>query len=478
MSFNIRARYRALPEKKQSMYLALALVVPVVILYFYAFTNKPEPLKFLLNDTLIWFVVFFIAALSLDLEVGSLGLPNFGKVGFIAIGAYITTIFLNIGYFKNPYLDFFVGVVIAMLASAFFGWLIAIPSVKLRADYFAIMTIAGGEIIRLLFQNERRYFWTTTSTITGPGGKIIPLKEPLMLNTFKQALSESVFFGVRMDDVLFLNLGKYQLLDLDIFGHKLSYLLNLDFGSINLWQIFLLLFFMMIGFIIYAFVQFVRASPYGRALRAIREDDITVTSVGKDVYKYRWQVAVVSAMICAVSGSLFSILNSSFEPQDFMPLLTFNLFVFIIIGGIGNSRGVAFGTLLIGMFLRATEAESVKSQLSFSIDEGFPFIGKLFVDLQLKFDISSDNLRFVIMGSILILFLLYKPGGVIPEPKSNNEKYLRLLTASERQDSDEAISRRQSSSEKGRIAKEHEDEGNILINFESEELKLVNQKKF
>lgn len=425
---NIKSKYKSLSENQQNKIIVYILVVPVVLVYLFAFFYKANKAAFLLNDTLLYFLVFFIAAISLDLEVGTIGLPNFGKVGFIALGAYVTTIVLNQGLFGDVFTDFFFGVFIAMIVSAFFGWLIAIPSVKLRADYFAIMTIAGGEVIRIMLQNEKRYFWRTSSVIK-IGDKTIPIKEPLMLNSMKKELSEMNFFGFEMSQVL--DLG--------------------SFGSLFLWQIFLFFFFLTFGLIVYAFIQVIRKSPYGRALRAIREDDITVTSVGKDVFRFRWQVTVIAAVVCSVSGSLFAVFNSAFEPLDFRPIMTFNLFVFIIIGGIGNSRGAAFGTLLITMFLRASEADAVKRNLNFSIDEGFPLIGKLLTDLQIRMDISSENLRFVILGTILILFLLYKPSGVIPEPKSNNEKYLSLLSADERRDSDDAIDRRQSSAEKDRI---------------------------
>ena len=428
MIFNPKTKYNLLTETQQTRILVFLLVVPVVSLYVFALIFKANKMAFIINDTLLIFLVFFVAAISLDLEVGSLGLPNFGKVGFIALGAYITTIVLNVGPMNDPFLDLFLGMFVAMIVSAFFGWLIAIPSVKLRADYFAIMTIAGGEVIRIMLQNERRYFWTKTSEFEA-NGVIVSIKEPLMNNPIRLWLSNQTFMGFKLSDTI------------DFGG----------LGSLFNWQIVLLIFFLSVGLIIYAFIQIIRKSPYGRALRAIREDDITVTSVGKDVFKFRWQVTVIAAVVCSVSGSLFSVVNSAFEPLDFRPILTFNLFVFIIIGGIGNSRGVAFGTLLITMFLRASEADAVKSKLNFSVDESLPFIGKLLTDLQIKLDISSENLRFVILGTILILFLLYKPSGVIPEPKSDNEKYLSLLRADQRQDSDESIDRRQSSAEQDRI---------------------------
>ena len=98
--------------------------------------------------------VFFIGSISLDLEVGSMGLPNFGKVGFFAIGAYASTLL-----YSEWGVPFPIAVVIALLLSAFVGYFISIPTVKLRADYFAIMTIAGGEIIRLALAYEKRWLY-------------------------------------------------------------------------------------------------------------------------------------------------------------------------------------------------------------------------------------------------------------------------------------------------------------------------------
>ena len=124
------------------------------------------------------------------------------------------------------------------------------------------------------------------------------------------------------------------------------------------------------------------------------------------------------------------------------------------------------------MFLVGTNSEAVKSQLNITIPDllnsfKIPFtnfhpftniinIPELLVNLSLKFTLSADFTRFVILGIILLLFLLYRPEGVIPEPKSNNESYLTLLTNDERADSDSAVFRNQSSGEKDRIQSQFE----------------------
>ena len=453
---NIKTKYNSLPEGRKSVIVAGILCLPVFYIYFYALNTVQDKVTYILSDTLITVLVFFIAALSLDLEVGSLGLPNFGKVAFIAIGAYVTTIIMNVRYFNNFFLDFLLGLAFGLVISAFFGWLIAIPSVKLRADYFAIMTIAAGEIVRLVFQNEKLYFWTFSGYQN--------TKAPLMLNQFRQYVSNAKFFGLSMSDTQGVNFGVYSIK----WNNSILYTLDLNFGNIFYWQLYVFFFFLSFALICYVFVQIIRKSPYGRALRAIREDDITVTSVGKDVYSYRWQVTVIAAIICSIAGSLFCILNSSFEPQDFRPDTTFLLFVFIIIGGVGNSKGVAFGTLLIEMFTVGTSSEAVRSQLNITAVQLLPAIkipfSNLIIDLpgilsdlQLKLYLSADYTRYAILGIILLIFLLYRPEGIIPEPKSNNENYLSLLTNEERADSDEAVIRMQSSSEQVRLEAESED---------------------
>ncbi|MFX1539064.1 MAG: hypothetical protein ACFFDI_33205, partial [Promethearchaeota archaeon] len=149
---------------------------------------------------------------------------------------------------------------------------------------------------------------------------------------------------------------------------------------------------------------------------------------------------------------------SAFEAAQFRPFLTFDLYIFIIIGGIGNSRGAFAGTALMTLFLRAAQVETVRQTIGLTLGPSTPFIGPIFQSLQVEAFINPDNSRFVVMGIILILFLLFKPTGLIPEPKTDNEKYLSLLTPEERRRSDEAVRERQSMTEKERIIAETAEE--------------------
>jgi branched-chain amino acid transport system permease protein len=429
-------------KRNSSLIVGLILVVPIFYIYFFIAMESVGLKAKLLLDTITFAIVLYVAALSLDLEVGSMGLPNFGKVAFIALGAYTVTILwiATLPFLGDLALP--VSIIGALVVSGFFGWLVAVPTVKLRADYFAIMTIAGGELIRLIVLNEKRYFWVEKTVGD------FSIKEQLITFDFKRQFSQLNFFGIDFSAEIFLG----------------------DFlGSVKVFEMVLLIAFLIIVFIIYLFVEKIRKSPYGRTLRAIREDDITVTSVGKDVFRFRYQITIVAAMICGFAGFLWIMVSPVFEPNDFRPFVTFNLFVFVIIGGIGNSRGVAAGTFLIAMFLRSAQIEAVRTQLSFNFGPDIPILGPILDILQLNINVTPDDARLVLMGVILILFLLYKPAGLIPERRSDNNRYLKLLTKEERQRSDDSVYVRQSVTEQERLGTKESDSGQELSESKSDE---------
>ncbi len=390
--------------------LALIFAIPIVLLYTYAAISVENRLVFMVS-TAFAILVFYVGALSLDLELGSVGLPNFGKVAFFAIGAYASTLLYGVG------IPFPVAVIVALVISGFFGWLLSIPTVKLREDYFAIMTIAGGEVIRFIIQNEKRYLWQ-------PDVNGIP--QGLITNKFRTDFSNLPGLNTLLIDDPIL-------------------------GSLFLWEFIVLIIFVLIVLASYGFVEMVRKSPYGRSLRAIRDDDIAVISVGKDVARFRWQVAVVAAIMCGLAGIMYGFTFTSFEAGNFAPPLTFLLFVYIIIGGLGNSRGAFVGTTLIWLYADAAQTEAVRSTISLQLGINTPYIGELFKILQLNIIVNPDNTRTLVLGLILLIFLLYMPEGLIPEPKGDNSQYLSLLSPEERKKSDEAVARGQSLGERERL---------------------------
>jgi branched-chain amino acid transport system permease protein len=284
-------------------------------------------------DTLIYIGIYGILAISLNLEAGYTRLMNFGKVAFFAIGAYASTLLSIAGA------PFIVGLIAGILLSSLFGFFVALPALRLRADYLAIVTLSFGEILRLFFLNEQ---WLTN----GPMG-IRGIPQPL----------SSVF-----DD-----------------NYLVFYAL----------MVFVFL------IICYAFSEKIMNSPFGITLKAIRDDQDAVSAFGRDTFRFKVKVFIIGSAMAGISGALFAHYIAFISPDMFFPSLTFSVWTMMVIGGSANNLGVIAGAFLIQFLERGTR-----------------FI-KDFVDL----GIEPSNLRIIIIGILLILFILYKPDGLIKERK-------------------------------------------------------------
>lgn len=284
-------------------------------------------------DTLIYIGIYAILAISLNLEAGYGRLMNFGKVAFFAIGAYTSTLLSMAGA------PFIVGLVAGAIISSLFGFLIALPALRLRTDYLAIVTLSFGEIIRLFFLNEQ---WLTN----GPMG-IRGIPQPLFS-----------FFGD-------------------------SYLL------------FYASFVFVILYICYIFSEKIINSPFGRTLKAIRDDEDAVSAFGRDTFQIKIRVFIIGSGMAGVSGALFAHYIAFISPDMFFPSLTFSIWTMMVIGGSGNNLGVIAGAFLIQFLERGTR----------------------FIKDFVEFPVEPSNLRIIIIGILLILFILYKPDGIIKEKK-------------------------------------------------------------
>jgi len=284
-------------------------------------------------DTLIYIGIYGILAISLNLEAGYTRLMNFGKVAFFAIGAYASALLSIAGA------PFLVGLTAGIILCALFGYLVALPALRLRADYLAIVTLSFGEILRLFFLNEQ---WLTN----GPMG-IRGIPQPLYSVFHDNYL---VFYAVMV-------------------------------------FIFLV--------ICYIFSEKIINSPFGITVKAIRDDEDAVSAFGKDTFRFKVKVFIIGSAMAGISGALFAHYMAFISPDMFFPSLTFSIWTMMVIGGSANNLGVIAGTFLIQFLERGTR-----------------FI-KDFVDI----GIEPSNLRIIIIGVLLILFILYKPDGIIKERK-------------------------------------------------------------
>ena len=295
---------------------------------------------------------YALSAVGLNLQFGYTGLLNFGHVGFMLVGAYGMAITVDQG---GPlWLGFIVGLALAVLL----GILIGIPTLRLRADYLAIVTIAMGEILRLLVRSR-----------------------------FAAPLTKGVFGIQRFADDFFelnpLPVGRYGV------G-------TLRFDQRTMWVV------IVGGVLVVGVTLLVRRlvrSPWGRVIRAIREDEDAARSLGKNVFAYKMQSLMIGGSIGALAGIYLAIDQQNVTPDAYVPLLTFYAFTIVIMGGPGTLWGPVVGSILFWFLF-----EILDGLMSGAMAEGW------FGTLLESTDIGP--IRFALFGIGLMWLMAYRPQGL------------------------------------------------------------------
>jgi branched-chain amino acid transport system permease protein len=246
-----------------------------------------------------------VFALGIQLNIGSTGIFNFGQAGFMAVGSYSMGILV-----VRSGVSFWVALLAGMLIAAAAGLLVGLPSLRLRADYFAISTLAFSEIVRYVADN-----WDSLT-----GGN---------LGLFGYADSWNSASG-RIDGWL-SHLG--------IEPHFLLPLLIVNLAVLLVLALFMAL--------------LVR-SPWGRVLNAIREDEDAARALGKNTFLYKLQSLSIAAALAAIAGYMLAINITILSPVNFDPVLTAYGYVIVILGGLGSYLGVVVGSFFLIFVLEAT----------------------------------------------------------------------------------------------------------------------------
>jgi branched-chain amino acid transport system permease protein len=298
-----------------------------------------DPLLYVL-DLIVFIGIFSIIALSLNLEYGFAGIGNFGKVAFFLIGAYTYALLAQIG---TP---FYLCLLAGALASAILGLLISLPALRLRADYLAIAILAFGEILRLIVKSED---WLA-------GGD----------------------WGITVSPAILLE-GS---------SHRVNALVNIALVYICLIICFLV-------------AQLLANSPYGRAMRAIREDEVAAEALGKNRFKYKAQALMLGSAMAGIAGGLYAQYLQCVLPGMFMPMVTFTVWIMVLLGGPGNNWGVLLGATLVQIFDRGTNI--LKDYFTLPID--------------------PNNLQYILFGALILFILFYRPQGLVKESKINTKAF-------------------------------------------------------
>jgi branched-chain amino acid transport system permease protein len=298
--------------------------------------------------------IFTIFALGLQVQFGFTGLLNFGHVAFMAIGAYTMAILV-----VKTGLPLWLASLVAIAVAIAFGLLLGIPTLRLRADYLAITTIAFGEIVRYVALNEQELTGGPQGTInlSGAGRASSYNDDWLAFQRTVQGWLERLIGDTATRDVTML---------------------------VIVWTVALAA---------VALLQFVVHSPWGRVLRAVREDEDAAAALGKNVFSYKLQALAVGAALGAIAGLFFAFQFSFFSPRDFEPLTTFFAYVIVILGGTARNWGVPVGALVFG----------------------FVFAGTRFLDFWPLTELDSAErayLRLIVVGLILIGLMAFRPQGI------------------------------------------------------------------
>lgn len=317
--------------------------------------------------------ILSIASMSLNLEAGVTGLPNFGKVGFLALGAFVAGTFaVTLGVLVtgsksgllylpevtsavnqlakiDPIFDiavFVLGMLLALGVGGLAGFMASYPAIRLREDYLGITLLAIAEVIRLM-QNSY------TSIAGGAYGL------PYVPGPFDWV--------------------RYR------FGTTAYYL---TFMSLAL----------MLAYLSYVYFDKILNSPYGRILRAIRDNEVVAESFGKGVRRTKIEVMVIGSSFAAMAGALQVYFVQSVSNETYVPAITFVIYLMVLLGGSGNFKGAIAGAALYEI-----------------LDVGTSFISPSMYQY-----VSANiigHLKFLVIGVLLLLILLYRPRGLVPEER-------------------------------------------------------------
>ncbi len=278
--------------------------------------------------------IYGLLALSLNLIWGGVGMVNLGLAGFFAVGAYVSALVAIAGV-PLP-----LAMLFACLTGAVAGVMATFATIRLRGDYLAIVTLGFAEVVRMVALNER---WLTRGS-DGISGIPAPFRAE---------------FGIDGFNLFYLALVSIIVVAVFLAMHRID------------------------------------ASPFGRVLKAIREDQELATFAGKYVTRFKMQTFALSAAIAGLAGALYGHFQTYISPDHFQPLITIYIFLAVTAGGVGRPLGALAGGYLVVFFLEATR-----------------FLGEIFPGLQPG---QVAAVREILVGLALLGVLHLRPQGLLPE---------------------------------------------------------------
>jgi branched-chain amino acid transport system permease protein len=306
-------------------------------------------------------ILYVFLALGLNIVVGFAGLLDLGYIAFYAVGAYVYALLASPHF--NLHLPFWIILPIGAAVACLFGMLLGAPTLKLRGDYLAIVTLGFGEIIRIFLNNLSQ----PVNITNGPQG--ITLIDPFRIGDFSFAKRETIF--------------------------------GLDFtGPIKYYY-----FFLVVLAVIIMINMRLQDSRIGRAWEAIREDEIAARAMGINTRNIKLLAFAMGASFGGIAGGMFSATQGFVSPESFGLTESVMVLAMVVLGGMGNIGGVIVGALLLSF---------VPEILRYTVE---PVQKAIFGHMLLE----PEVIRMLLFGLALVLMMLYRPAGILPSALRKRE---------------------------------------------------------
>ena len=408
-------RFRGLLERSDAV-----LILTTMAAFYLLFVGIGAILNYdvaglisILGQVTFFTTVYALIVLALNLHWGYAGLFNIGIAGFMAVGVY-TMAMLTAPPTGSPPglgLPISVGIIGGMLAAALVGLVTALPALRLRADYLAIVTVAISEIIRLTYNSP------AFSTFTLPGGITLGTGGASGIGNFPSNPVRAIYFAAPSSaaseptPVGTAIFGFFE----SVFGvARSAVIVDLTYG----------LLLAVVVFLVYTLLARVGNSPFGRVLKAIREDESVAQSLGKDTNRFKIKTFMLGCALMGLAGVLWQGFGTgAVYPQAFRPELTFYIFIAVIIGGAGSNTGSVLGGAVFAnlLFLLPQYLPNVIEQTVAIQAEPNNFImaitpiaaGEITPLFGYILNQRLPALRFVFVGVLLIYLVQNRPEGLL-----------------------------------------------------------------
>jgi len=301
-------------------------------------------------------IIYCLAAIGLNIHFGYTGLLNFGQAAFMMVGGYA------VGALVQTWaVNLWLSVVVGLLGAVVLALILGVPTLRLRADYLAIATIAAAEAIRQVLGAA-----SLKDQFGGQDGRYGFSDAVQSLNPIPPGGVDFGFVQFRSYDFFIM-----------IAGWTLVLVLCL--------LVFLLM-----------------RSPWGRVLKSIREDEDAVRSLGKNVYSYKMQALILGGVIGAVAGIMSGVATNNVSPSDFATDTTFFVYTVLLIGGAARVMGPVAGALIFWFFLNGLDLFFDKATTP----------GSRIIPASIMTGDQASLMRLIVLGLVLMLLMIYRPQGI------------------------------------------------------------------